>query len=99
MNNIIIQLNQFAQNEKICAVYFQSLNGLSNLQFHYLQLYRGKWVIVSKTLNDEKFFKQLYKTQNISRNQLLQWIHINIEKEKYLHIDSKVDIIITKELQ
>lgn len=98
MNNIIMELNQFAQNKKLCAVYFQSSNGLSNLQFHYLELYKGKLTVTSKILNDEKFFKNLYKTQKISRNELLKWIHSNILKEKYLHREGKVDIIITTTL-
>jgi hypothetical protein len=98
MNNIIVELNQFAQNKKLCAVYFQSSNGLSNLNFHYLILHKGKWVISFRTLNDEKFFKSLYKSKQISKNELLEWIHLNIKKEKYIHTQGRLDIIITEAL-
>lgn len=99
MNNIINALNQFAQNEKICAVYFQSFNGLNNLKFHYLEKHQDKWSISSRILNDDKFFQQLYKNEGVSKNELLGWIHQNVFKEKYLHLQSNVDIIITKELK
>lgn len=98
MNNIILALHQFAQNQKLCAVYFKSPNGLSSLQFHYLVNHKGKLVITNRVLNDEKFFKYLYKSQNTSRNQLLIWIHSNIPKERYIHEQGNVDIIITKEI-
>lgn len=95
MNNIIADLIQFAQNQKICAVYFQSPNGLSNLKFHYLTNHKEKLVITQRTLSDDKFFAQLYKNHNIGKNVLLQWIHDNVKKEKYVHLDKKLDIIIT----
>ncbi len=95
MNNIIATLNQFAQNNKICAVYFQSSNGLSNLKFHYLTLHKDKWVLTQRTLSDDKFFSHIYKEHKIGKNVLLQWIHENTKKEKYLHLEGGVDIIIT----
>lgn len=95
MNNIIASLNQFAQNNKICAVYFQSSNGLSNLKFHYLTLHKEKWVITQRTLSDDKFFSQIYKEHKIGKNVLLEWIHSNVKKEQYLHLEGKVDVIIT----
>lgn len=95
MNNIIADLIQFAQNQRICAVYFQSPNGLSNLKFHYLTLHNEKWVLTSRTLSDEKFFAQLYKNHSIGKNSFLQWIHDNMKKEKYLHLEHQLDVIIT----
>lgn len=95
MNNIIVDLIQFAQNQKICAVYFQSPNGLSNLKFHYLILQKDKWVITQRVLNDEKFFQQISKIHNIGKNSFLQWIHDNMKKDKYLHLENNLDIIIT----
>ena len=94
MNNIIAELIQFAQTP-ICAVYFSSKNGLSNLAFHYLTMHKNKLVITDRILNDDKFFHQLYKKNNISKNQFLAYIHKNIKKEKYIHLDSNIDIIIT----
>lgn len=97
MNNIIADLHQFAQ-QPLCAVYFSSKNGLSNLKFHYLVQHKNHFVISPRVLNDDKFFQQLYKQHNISKNKLLEYIHLYTKKEKYIHLDSQVDIIITKPL-
>lgn len=94
MNNIIADLIQFAQTP-ICAVYFSSKNGLSNLTFYYLTTYKNKTFITDRVLNDDKFFYKLYKQHNISKNQFLEYLHSNIKKEKYIHLDSNIDIIIT----
>lgn len=98
MNNLIASLHQFAQNQKLCAVYLKSPNGLSNLKFHYLTLQKDSWVITPRILNADKFFNQIYHEKNIGRNQFLTWIHENIKKDKYLHMEGHVDIIITMPL-
>lgn len=95
MNNIIEKLNQFASNQKLCAVYFQSPNGLSNLKFHYLIFTKNQWEVSTRTLNDEKFFKHIYSEYNIGKNEFLDWININIKKEKYLHLPDNLDVIIS----
>lgn len=95
MNNIIANLTQLAPEQKLCAVYFSSSNGLSNLKFHYLAQQKDKYVITDRILNDDKFFNQLYKQDKISKQKVLEYIHSNIAKQQYLHIHPGVDIIVT----
>lgn len=98
MNNFITTLDHFSHNQKLCAVYFKSPNGLSNLKFYYLICHNNQWVLTGQTLQDEKFFKDIYYQSNIGKNTFLQWIHNNITKDKYIHISGNIDIIITKPL-
>lgn len=99
MNNIIADLHQFAQQQNLCAVYFLSHNGLSNLKFHYMVQQKDKLLVSPRTLNDDKFFNQLYKQQKISKNKVLEYIHSNIKKEQYIHLPSGVDVVITVPLK
>lgn len=97
MNTYISFLNQFIQQQKICAIYFKSPNGLSNLEFYFCEYQKNK-IILTKKFNDIPFFNFLYQKHKIGKNTLLEIIHQEYQKEKYLHLPYSVDIIITKPL-
>lgn len=97
MNTYISFLNQFIHQQQICAVYFKSPNGLSNLEFYFCEYQKNK-LILTKKFNDLAFFNFLYKNHQIGKNNFLEIIHQTYKKEKFIHIQKSLDMIITKPL-
>ena len=93
MKNVVSILETFSKSKQLCAVYYTSKNGLSNLKFYYID--DNKKNITNRVFNDEPFFKHIYKEHKIGKNQFLDWIHKNINKKEFLHLNYKIDIILT----
>lgn len=96
-NNYVNYLNQFVNQQKICAVYFKSPNGLSNLELYFCE-YKNNEIILIKKFNDLPFFNFLYKNHQIGKNNFLEFIHKNYKKERFIHLQKSLDIIITQSI-
>jgi hypothetical protein len=96
MKNVINSLSEYVQNQKICGVYYFHLGKVSDLKFYFCEEVNGNLIIKNHKVNDSNFFKLLYQEEKIGKNDLLKFIHKELKKEKYIHLDFSVDIIITK---